>query len=57
MNASMYVYDRKFLLDTNNKMPYSKRALIYEMEESSGFDIDSELDFKLVEFLIREIMK
>src|SRR4030042_4282269 len=35
MNASMYVYDRKFLLDANNKMPYSKKTLIYEMGELS----------------------
>ncbi len=53
MNASMYVYDRRFLLDTSNKMPYSKKALIYEMEELSGFDIDSEIDFKFIEFLIK----
>ena len=54
MNASMYVYDRKFLLDANNKMPYSKKALIYEMGELSSFDIDSEIDFKFVEFLLKE---
>lgn len=54
MNASMYVYDKDFLLDPNSKAPYEKRTLIYEMPPVSAFDIDSELDFKFIEFLVRE---
>jgi len=53
MNASMYVYDRDFLLDENNKNPYSKTAGIYEMNEMSAFDIDTELDLKFIEFLMK----
>jgi len=53
MNASMYVYARDFLLDKNNKMPYSKNAYIYEMGELSSVDIDTELDFRFIEFLIK----
>ena len=52
MNASMYVYDRDFLLDTNNKMPYAKNSLVYEMGELSRIDIDTEIDFKFIEFLV-----
>ena len=54
MNASLYVYDREFLLDTANKTLCSKKALIYEMGELSAIDIDREIDFKLVEFLVKE---
>ncbi|MFH1288096.1 MAG: acylneuraminate cytidylyltransferase family protein [bacterium] len=58
MNASMYVYAREFLLDKNNKNPYSKSASIYEMKEVSRVDIDNEIDFKFIEFLIKkEIVK
>lgn len=54
MNASMYVYKREFLMNPKNKMPYSGRSLIYEMPQVSRFDIDNELDFKLMEILFRE---
>ena len=54
LNASIYVYDRKFLLDANNKTPISKRSFFYEMDQISGVDIDTEVDFKFVEFLIKE---
>ena len=52
MNASIYVYSREFLLDKTNKSVFSGRASIYEMSEISAVDIDSELDFKHVEFLM-----
>jgi len=54
MNASMYVYDRDFLLDGKNIMPYSKKACVYEMGELSSVDIDTELDFRFIEFLVKE---
>jgi CMP-N,N'-diacetyllegionaminic acid synthase len=54
MNASMYVHKRKFLLDPRNPMPYSKKSMIYEMNDASAFDIDTELDFQLVEFLVNK---
>jgi CMP-N-acetylneuraminic acid synthetase len=55
MNASLYVYDRVFLLDADcKKMPYSRRAVAYEMDELSAYDIDTELDFKFIEFLVQE---
>lgn len=56
MNASMYVYDRDFLLDTNNKMPYAKNSLVYEMGDLSRLDIDSEMDFQFIEFLVSKGM-
>lgn len=52
MNTSMYVYKRDFLLDTKNKMPYSKKTYVYEMPDVSAIDIDSEMDFRFIEFLV-----
>ena len=54
MNASMYVYRREFLLDVNNSMPYSKTAYAYEMSEPCVIDIDTEIDFRFIEFLVKE---
>jgi CMP-N,N'-diacetyllegionaminic acid synthase len=54
MNASLYIYDRDFLSGRENAMPYSKRAMIYEMAESSAIDIDNEMDFRFIEFLLKE---
>lgn len=54
VNASLYVYKRTFLLDESNTMPYLKETLIYEMPEISAIDIDSELDFKFIEFLVEK---
>lgn len=54
MNTSIYVYNRDFLLDEGNILPYAKKAYVYEMDELSAVDIDSELDFKYVEFLVKE---
>ena len=53
MNASLYVYDRAFLLDTrNNSAPAAQKAYAYEMNELSRIDIDSELDILFIEFLV-----
>lgn len=53
MNASIYFYSRSFLInEKNNSVFSSKRAMIYEMGEQSSLDIDTEIDFKFIEFLI-----
>lgn len=54
MNASIYAWERDqfFLLD---KVLNSK-TMIYVMPEERSIDIDSELDFKIVETLLRERM-
>lgn len=51
MNASIYVYDRKYLLDDSTKSAVSNRSLIWLMDELSAFDIDCESDIKFIEFL------
>jgi len=52
MNASIYVYDRKYLLDESTRSAISDRSFVYVMDELSAFDIDSELDFQFIEFLV-----
>lgn len=54
MNASIYFYDRSFVLNKDNIMSFSDRTAIYVMEDMSAYDIDSEIDFKFIEFLMRE---
>jgi N-acylneuraminate cytidylyltransferase/CMP-N,N'-diacetyllegionaminic acid synthase len=50
INASIYLYKRDFLLKTNTL--HSDKTIIYEMPVISSCDIDSELDFLFVEYLI-----
>ncbi len=52
LNASIYVYSPEFLAGAATV--FSDRSAVYEMDEISSFDIDRELDFKLVEFFINE---
>ena len=59
MNASIYIWNRKTLINSNilNKAlePRSKsRTILYEMPENRSIDIDSELDFKIVNFLLKD---
>lgn len=53
MNASIYIYNRDFLMD-GDESPVSDDSIVYLMGEESRIDIDSELDFKFIEFLTKE---
>ena len=57
MNASIYFYDRSYLLSSKRKSPITDKTCIYEMDKISGIDIDTELDFQIVEFLMKKINK
>jgi len=52
MNASIYIWKRDVLL--NNKTPFLDKTALYIMPEERSIDIDSELDFKIVEILLKE---
>ena len=54
LNASIYLYDREYLLDENNVSPINPKCSIYVMDDVSGTDIDREIDFKYIEYLIKE---
>ena len=54
LNASIYFYNRRFLLNPKNKFVLqSKKAGIYVMNDICGADIDSEEDLKYIEFLLK----
>lgn len=54
MNASIYIYDREYLLSGEDVSAISDNSIIYLMDDESRIDIDSELDFKFIEFLVKE---
>jgi CMP-N-acetylneuraminic acid synthetase len=54
MNASIYFYDRDYVLASADPSPFSDRTQVYVMDDVAGVDIDREVDFKYVEFLAKE---
>ena len=52
-NASIYVYDRDYLLSKDFSV-INRRCMFHVMPDESGFDIDREIDFKFLEFLSKE---
>ncbi|MCR9203344.1 MAG: acylneuraminate cytidylyltransferase family protein [Halobacteriovoraceae bacterium] len=50
-NASIYAWTRKSLIE--DELVVGEKTLLYEMAEESGFDIDCEFDFELVEFIAK----
>ena len=52
MNASIYIWKRKAILE-HSKLFVQKTGL-YEMPFERSLDIDCEVDFKLVEFMMKE---
>jgi len=55
MNASIYAWRRADFEHCTGAL--MDRTLLYEMHEHSAFDIDSEVDFQIVEFLLQEQAK
>jgi CMP-N,N'-diacetyllegionaminic acid synthase len=52
MNASIYIWKRDVILNKNSL--FLDKTGLYVMPEERSIDIDCELDFKFVEFLMRE---
>lgn len=51
MNASVYVWQRNVLF--KDSTIFNNDTLLYEMPEERSIDIDSELDFEFVDFIMR----
>jgi CMP-N-acetylneuraminic acid synthetase len=49
-NSCMYLFTRQTLLSRRNRL--GERPMMFEIDASEAWDIDEELDFLLVEFLI-----
>jgi len=52
MNASIYIWKRDIIL--NRESLFLENTGLYVMPEERSIDIDTELDYKFVEFLMRE---
>ena len=52
MNASIYIWKRDVIL--KEKMLFLEKTGLYVMPEKRSIDIDTELDYKFVEFLMKE---
>ena len=51
INASIYIYHRDFLRYAQSI--HSKKTIVYEMPELPSIDIDREIDFLFIEYLIK----
>ena len=51
-NGSLFIWNRESLI--NFKSHFTKKTVFYEMPENRSIDIDSKLDFQLVEFLLKK---
>ncbi|MCE3203662.1 acylneuraminate cytidylyltransferase family protein [Paenibacillus sonchi] len=54
MNASIYVWRRDILLNERNNSVFNPTTVLYEMPEERSVDIDSLLDWRIVEMLMAE---
>ena len=52
-NSCMYIFTKEILLRKHNRI--GDRPLLFEMDEIEAQDIDVELNFKVAEFLYKEI--
>ena len=51
MNASIYIWKREVILHSNSI--FLENTGLYVMPEERSIDIDTELDFEIVEFLLK----
>jgi len=54
MNASIYIYKCSYIKKKQNVSAISNKTALYIMDETSGIDIDREIDFNFIEFLIQK---
>tara|TARA_Y100000031_G_scaffold146356_1_gene180192 strand:+ start:222 stop:914 length:693 start_codon:yes stop_codon:yes gene_type:complete len=52
MNASIYIWRRNLLLKSNSV--FHKKTSIYKMPEERSIDIDNNIDFEIVSFLLKK---
>jgi len=49
-NSCLYIFQRKTLVDRRNRL--GDRPYLFEIDRNEAWDIDEELDFQIVEFLM-----
>ncbi len=52
INNSVWIFSRKAILELKSRIP--EKSTIYKMDEDRCVDVDSELDFKILEVLMKE---
>ncbi len=52
MNASIYVWSRSSLLESTQV--FTDKTVMFEMPEERSIDIDSDLEWKIVEMIAKE---
>ena len=55
MNASIYVFERAFLLENKTGFLWDGKCGIYQMFDTGIIDIDSEEDYRLMEAIARHL--
>jgi CMP-N-acetylneuraminic acid synthetase len=53
-NSCMYLFTRQTLLSRRNRL--GERPLMFEIDAAEAWDIDEELDFQIVEFLMKHTL-
>jgi len=51
-NSCLYIFKRETLLDRRNRL--GERPMMFEIDHPEAWDIDEELDFQIVEFLMTQ---
>ena len=54
MNASIYVYNRNKFFQDFDKTCLVENTIFFEMHEQQSIDIDTELDFEIVQYLMEK---
>jgi CMP-N-acetylneuraminic acid synthetase len=54
-NSCMYLFTRQILLSRRNRL--GERPMLFEIDASEAWDIDQELDFDVVDFLLARLKK
>jgi CMP-N-acetylneuraminic acid synthetase len=54
-NSCMYIFTRQNLARRHNRL--GERPLMFEMDAAEAWDIDEEIDFDIVEFLMKQRLK
>ena len=54
MNNAIYIYNSDYLRDEKNTKAVSDNSIAYIMDELTKIDIDTELDFQILEALVKE---
>ena len=53
-NSNLYIFTRESLVERRNRL--GERPLMFEVESTEALDIDTELDFKIAEVMVQQLL-